>query len=169
MKSEKGLSSMWFYAFMKRWPDLKLMKPQKLQMSSASGESIDNYFRELGTVLQQNDLMESPERIFNIDETEISLEHAPPKIVCAVESNPQAVTSARSSNATIIAGAVAIGNHIPPFYIFPGKRWCDNFLTGAPAGSAGKMSKSGWSNTGKFEYYVANHLAKHAKITENNA
>ena len=31
------------------------------------------------------------------------------------------------------------------------------------------MSESGWSNTGIFEYYVTNHLAKHAKITENNA
>ena len=172
MKSEKGLSSMWFNAFIKQWPDLKLMKPQKLQMSrakSASKESIDNYFRELGIVLQQNDLMESPARIFNIDETGISLEHASPKIVCAAESNPQAVTSARSSNVTIIAGANAIGNHIPPFYIFPGKRWCDDFLTGAPAGSAGKMSESRWSNTGIFEYYVTNHLAKHVKITENNA
>ena len=110
---------------MKRWPDLKLMKPQKLQMSrakSASRESIDNYFRELGIVLQQNDLMESPKRIFNIDETGISLEHAPPKTVCAAESNPQAATSASSSYVTIIAGANAIGNHIPPFYIFPGKR-----------------------------------------------
>ena len=72
LKSEKGLSSMWFHAFMKPWPDLKGMKPQNLLMSrakSASRESIDIYFRELGTVLQQNDLMEAPERIFNIDET----------------------------------------------------------------------------------------------------
>lgn len=169
--SEKGLSSMWFYAFMKRWPDLKLAKPQKLQMSrakSASREAIDSYFHELGTVLQQNNLLESPERIFNIDETGISMEHAPPKIVCASSSNPQAVTSARSSNVTIIAGANAIGNNIPPFYVFPGKRWNDEFLNGAPAGSTGSMSETGWSNSGIFERYVTEHLAKHANINENN-
>ena len=58
---------------------------------------------------------------------------------------------------------------IPPFYIFPGKRCSDDLLTGAPSGSAGKMSESGWSNTGIFEYYVTNHLDKHAKVTANNA
>ena len=68
----------------------------------------------------------------------------------------------------IIAGANAIGNSIPPFYVIPGKRWCDEFLEGAPAGSAGKMSGTGWSNMGVFEHYVTEHLAKHAKITENN-
>ena len=65
VNSENGLSSMWFYAFMKRWPDIKVAKPQKLQMSraeSASRETIDNYFRELGTVLRQNNLLEAPER-----------------------------------------------------------------------------------------------------------
>ena len=54
--SEKGLSSMWFYAFMKQWPDLKLAKPQKLQMSrakSASREAIDSYFNKTSTKLQQ--------------------------------------------------------------------------------------------------------------------
>ena len=65
VNSENGLSSMWFYAVMKRWPDIKVAKPQKLQMSraeSASRETIDNYFRELGTVLRQNNLLEAPER-----------------------------------------------------------------------------------------------------------
>ena len=162
---------MWFYAFMIRWPDIKVVKPQKLQMSrtkSASRETIDNYFPELRTVLRQNNLMEAPERIYNKDETAISMEHALPKIVCSSETNPQAVTSPRQSNVTIIAGANATGNSIPPFYIIPGKRWCDEFLDGAPAGSAREMSGTGWSNTGVFEYNVTEHLARHAKIAENN-
>ena len=58
---------------------------------------------------------------YNIDETGISMEHTPPKIVCSSETNPQAVTSPRQSNVTIIAGANAIGNNIPPFYVIPGK------------------------------------------------
>ena len=172
VKSENGLSSFWFYAFLKRWPDIKIVKPQKLQMyraKSASKETIDKYFRELGQVLRQNNLMEAPERIYNIDETGISMEHAPPKIVCSSTTNPQAITSPRQSNVTIIAGANAIGNSIPPFYVIPGKRWCDDFLDGAPAGSAGKMSSTGWSNMSVFEYYVTEHLAKHAKIAQNNA
>ena len=84
--------------------------------------------------MRENGLMEAPERIYNFDETGISTEHAPPKIICSKESNPQAVTSERSANVTIIAGVYALGNYIPPFYVFPGKRWMDELMEGAPPG-----------------------------------
>ena len=169
VKSEKSLSDNWFYGFLKRWSDLKMAKPQKLQISrakSASQEVIDTYFSELGKVMRDNNLMEAPQRIYNIDETGISTEHAPPKIICSKESNPQAVTSERSANVTIIAGANAVGNYIPPFYVFPGKRWTDDLLEGAPTGSVGTMSDKGWSNSRTFEAYVMDHLAKHAALSE---
>lgn len=163
------LSNHWFYGLMGRWSSLKLAKPQKLQIArarSASAEVVTKYFRELGGVLRANNLMDAPERIYNIDETGISTEHTPPRVVCDKNLKPQAVTSARSSNVTIIAGANAIGNNIPPFYVFPGKRWSDDLLKGAPSGSAGRMSDSGWSNTGIFETYVTEHLARHTHISE---
>ena len=169
VKAANGLSDHWFYAFLKRWPDLKMVKPQKLSIARAkcaSQETIDNYFKELGTVLKENDLMDAPQR--NFDETGISTEHAPPKIVCAKSTDPQSITSPKSSSATIIAGANAIGNHIPPFYVFPGKRWIDGLLDGAAAGSDGTMSDSGWSNGTIFETYVMDHLAKHADIKEDS-
>ena len=146
VKSEKGLSDSWFYGFLKRWPDLKMVKPQKLQISrakSASKEAVDNYFRELGNAMRENNLMEAPQRIYNLDETGISIEHAPPKIVYSKESNPQAVTFERSANITIIAGVNAIGNYIYPFYVFYGKRWMDELLEGAPTGSIGTLSGKG--------------------------
>ena len=114
VKSEKSLSDNWFYGFLKRWSDLKMAKPQKLQISrakSASQEVIDTYFSKLGKVMRDNILMEAPQRIYNIDETGIITEHAPPKIICSKESNPQAITSERSANVTIIAGANAVGNY----------------------------------------------------------
>ena len=104
-----------------------MVKPQKLQISrekSASKAVIDNYFRELGKVVRENNLMEASQRIYNLDETGISTEHAPPKIVCSKESNPQAVTSERSANVTIIAGVNSIGNYIPPFYVFLDDKLC---------------------------------------------
>ena len=64
------------------------------------------------------------------------MEHAPAKIVFFSTSIPQAITSPKQSNETIIAGANAIGNSSLLFYVIPGKRWCDDFLDGAPAGSA---------------------------------
>ena len=65
VKSSGHLSNAWFYDFLKRWPDLKIVKPQKLSLArakSASKETLDNYFRELGTILTTNNLEDHPEK-----------------------------------------------------------------------------------------------------------
>lgn len=139
-----SLSNDWFYGFLKRWPELKQAMPQKLSMArakAASQENIDTYFKELGTILTTHDLHDHPERTFNIDETGVSLEHTPGKIVCGKDSVAQCVTSPRSSNVTIVAAGNAIGNHVPPFYVFKGKRWNADLLQGATTGSDGNVSK----------------------------
>ena len=166
------LSNAWFYDFLKRWPDLKIVKPQKLSLArakSASKETLDNYFRELGTILTTNNLKDHPEKIFNIDGTGISTEHSPPKIVCSKESVAQSVTSSRTFNVTIIAGGNALGNHIPPYYVFPGKRWNSDFLHGAPTGADGEMSPTGWSNSSVFINYLTKHFVKYAGVTDKNS
>jgi hypothetical protein len=60
----------------------------------------------------------------------------------------------------------ATGNHIPPYYIFPGQRWNDAFLNDAAPGSDGEMSVTGWSNTAIFQNYITKHFANHAGITD---
>lgn len=169
LNGDKALSHNWFYGFLKRWPDLKVVKPQKLNIArakSASDISINQYFKELEEILLSKGIKNTPERIFNIDETGVSTEHTPPKIVCSKSVNPQAVTSSRSANITIIAAASATGNHVPPFYVFPGKRWSDQLLQGAPAGSAGTVSDKGWSNSEVFEDYLKNHFSKHVLLSD---
>jgi hypothetical protein len=39
VKSKDSLSTIWFYAFLKRHPDLKIVQPQKLEISRAKGAS----------------------------------------------------------------------------------------------------------------------------------
>ena len=170
VKSTESLSDCWFYDFIKRWPNLKVAKPQKLAIlraKSASRETINNYYSEHGTILKANNLLNKPERIFNIDETGISTEHQPPKVVCSTDSNPQAVTSPRSSLVTIIAGGNAIGNSIPPYYIFAGKRWNPEFLQNACIGTSGEMTKNGWSNTEVFQNYVKKHFVRYANLSSD--
>ena len=156
---------------LKRWPELKLVKPQKLSMSrakAASQETLNKYFKELSSLLTKHNLRNKPSRFFNVDETGIATEHSPPKVVCNKESKPQAITSARSATVTIIAGGNATGNHILPYYIFPGKRWNDPFLNDAAPGSDGEMFVTGWSNTAIFQNYLTKHFASHAGITDRN-
>ena len=169
VKSPESLSDCWFYDFVKRWPDLKIAKPQKLAIlraKSASRETIDNYYSELELILRKNDLLDRPQHIFNIDETGISTEHQPPKIVCSKDTNAQAVTSPRSTLVTIFARGNAIGNSIPPYFVFAGKRWNPEFLQDACVGSSGEMTKNGWSNTEVFQNYVTKHFVKYANLSK---
>ena len=106
-----------------------------------------------------------PEIFFNIDETGVSTEHSPPKIVCAKDSSAQSVTSPRTYNVTLIRGGNALGNHVPPYYVFPGKRWNSEFLESAAPGSDGEMSPTGWSNSDVFNNYLTKHFAKYVGIT----
>lgn len=96
---------------MKCWPELKVVKPQKLHIARTKCASEENI---LQTILKSqnkcyfNDFINCPDRIYNIDETGISTNNNPINIVCTKETNPQAVTSAKSTNVTIIAAANAL-------------------------------------------------------------
>jgi len=116
---------MWFYSFLKNHKDLQLLKPRKLnfaQAKCASAAAISKYYKELSTVLTQNNLHDKPHLIFNVDETGCSTEHNPSKILGERSTNPQSITSPRSSNVTLIGCGNAAGNFVPPYYVFPGKR-----------------------------------------------
>lgn len=168
VKSSDSLCDHWFFNFVKRLPELKVAKPLKLAISrakSASRETVDNYYSKLQSILSTNNLIDKPNYIFNIDETWVSTEHQPPKVVCGKDTVPQAVTSLRSSLVTLIAGGNAIGNVIPPYYVFAGKRWSPELLQGASDGSSGEIAKNGWSNTQVFQNYVTKHFVKYAYLT----
>jgi hypothetical protein len=68
---------------------------------------------------------------------------------------------------TIIAGGNAIGNFLPPYFVFSGKRWNPEFLKDAVTGSDGEMSDTGWSNTTIFNNYVTKHFAKYGNISKS--
>ncbi|KAI0235680.1 hypothetical protein LSAT2_013758, partial [Lamellibrachia satsuma] len=158
------LHDKWVYDFLKRWPELKIMKPKGLSMvraRSATRETLDNYYRELLRIFQKYKLLEKPHRIFNVDETGISTEHIPPKIVASRGRTPLAMVSSRSATTTIISTVSAIGQVLPPYIIFKGKRMCDDLLAGALPGTQATMSETGWSNTKIFQMYLNEHFLKY--------
>ncbi|CAC5359189.1 unnamed protein product [Mytilus coruscus] len=165
---EDILSNKWYYSFMKRWPNLTISKPQKLSIQRArcaSKETLSNYYKELGTIMTKNNLHEQPHKIFNMDESALQTEHSPGKIVHDIVVKPQSVTSPRSSNVTIIGAGNAIGNAVPPYYVFPGVKFDRALLLdGTPPGSDGQCSKSGWSNSDIFKTYLEKHFLKEAQL-----
>jgi len=61
----------------------------------------------------------------------------------------------------LIGGANAMGNQVPPFFVFPGKRMLPELLQGASTGATGVVSETGWSNTDIFSQYMREHLVKY--------
>ena len=156
------LSFDWFYSFMTRWPDLKIMKQKDLEVARAKPADeivVTNYFEELQTILTKYDLMDKPHFIYNIDEKGISAEHKPPKLIAGKFYN--AVTSGESKMVTIIGCGSAAGQQIPPFFVFPGEKMVDTLMEGASAGAVGFMSDSGLANSTIFEQYIKEHLVKY--------
>lgn len=174
-KSSKGkdsgslLSNCWFYGFLGRWQDLKVSKPQSLEMKraeSASRENLNKYYKELHAILTKSNLHDKPQNIYNIDETGFSTEHSPLKIICNRNTKPQAVTSNRSTLTTVIAAGNALGNYVPPYYVFKGKRWNPDFMKNAAPGAEGEMSETGWSNSQVFQNYLTKFFIKHIRSSE---
>ena len=115
----KPLSDKWFYKFMKRWPELIILQPSKLEMIRAkctTPDIIEKYYEELHNILIKYDLLEKPECIYNIDEKGVSSEHKPPYIVGDANSKPQALTSPRFTT-TVLACGNANGISIPPYFV----------------------------------------------------
>ena len=49
-KLDNPFSSRWFYSFLKRWPDLRVIKPRALEIARVKGSNkmcVDKYFGEL--------------------------------------------------------------------------------------------------------------------------
>ena len=55
VKAKEALSNNWFYSFLKRWPNLKVAKPQKLsaiRAKSGSRETLDKYYNTWDNINQ---------------------------------------------------------------------------------------------------------------------
>ncbi|KAJ8312138.1 hypothetical protein KUTeg_009511 [Tegillarca granosa] len=146
-----------------------MMKPRSLtsiRAKAASMDTVQAYYTELETILDRYHLKDRPEGIYNVDEKGISTEHTPPYIVCTEEGAPQAVTSPRGKNTTIIGCGNAIGQQLPPYFVFAGKRKMDHLIEGGLPGTDYDVSESGWSNSNIFENYIKNHFMKFVQPKE---
>ena len=169
LDSDKNLSERWLYAgFVKRQPHLACVKARKLNINRAKSVTEEvvhkyTYFDNLKDILTKYDLFDVPQLIFNIDETGFSPEHNPPKILTKKGKIPNAITSPKSTMVTCIRASNAIGNYVPPFFIFKGKRQNDDIKEGATPGCGFALSENGWSNSTLFQEYIQEHFLKYVQ------
>ena len=91
-----------------------------------------------------------------MDEKGVTINHRPPNVVAGIETKPQEVTSGKGQTITLLGCGNAVGNAIPPYFVFSGERMIDGLMDG----SSGTVSESGWSNSTIFLDWLSNHFTK---------
>lgn len=160
----------WFESFMKRNKTLSLRKPEATSYGRAVGfnkPQVERFFKLLEECLTKYELR--PERIYNMDETGLTVVQKPQRIVGKKgKKQVGALTSAeKGRNVTAACCVSAAGHYVPPFLIFPRKTMRDDLLDGSPPGTVGKAQENGWMNSEIFVSWLS-HFIKFVRPTTSD-
>ena len=136
---------------------------EHVRVDAVNEDTITHYFDLLKQTLIDNSLINSPERIYNVDETGVPLDPRAPNFVTRKGTKKVRYRSTgKKGQTTVVACGSATGQIIPPTVIFEAKSvnnaWTRNELPGMTYG----CSDSGWITTELFESWLCDHFLKHA-------
>lgn len=148
----------WWLRFKQRWPKIRLRKGDALaqpRANAVNAANLKNYFDLLEQTLKSNELFDSPNRIWNMDESGLPLDHKPSKVI-AVKGTKRVHcrTSGNKMQITILACANAVGTMVPPMVIFEGKRLNPEWTKGEVPCTLYGMSDKGWTDMELFSYWL---------------
>ncbi|XP_065312773.1 uncharacterized protein LOC135922302 [Gordionus sp. m RMFG-2023] len=145
----------WVGAFIKRNPTISLRTPEATSIARATNfnmKMVDLFFNYL-TVTRENNFL--PCDIYNMDETGLTTVQRPNKVI-ARKGEKQVVAITTSECGTLMTLAIAVnalGNSIPPMFIYPRKKFYDHYLRDGPVGCIGVSNGSGWMLAEDFIYF----------------
>ncbi|GFN81886.1 tigger transposable element-derived protein [Plakobranchus ocellatus] len=163
----------WFYGLMSRHNNLRIRMPETTSIARAVAFNrfnvmvfFDNFEEILsrgGVKFDPNRLYVEPGRDWNSD--------CPICYTYSTEKGAKQVgllTSTEKGNLVTICACVnAAGNALPPAYIFPRVHFKDHMLNGAPNGSRGFATSSGWMNRELFPQ-VLRHFLNLMNVSKDN-
>ena len=125
---------------------------------------VERYFQLLERVMEENNLFGKPTRIYNVDETGLSLVPGVKKIVGkrGMKGSSQITGGERGQLQTVVMATNAAGDYIPPMIIYKGKRMLPELEKDFPPGTIVRLSESGYVNKDLFLEWLE-HFCKHVK------
>lgn len=171
-KEAKKAGRDWYYGFRKRHPTVSLRKAESCSLARATAfnkHNVDSFFDKLKSVYQRYPNLADGTRVFNLDETATTTVHIPPKTLAARGSKQvcQRTSGERGVLVTTCCIVNASGNSLPPALVFPRVNFKDFMLHGAPTGSLGLATPSGWMNADLF-VEVMKHFIKNSQSSKEN-
>lgn len=156
----KSAGNKFYHNFMTRHPDLSLRTPQSTSYQRAVGfnkTQVDMFFSKYTELVEKYNF--TAERIFNCDETGVSIVQNNSTKVLSVNGKKQVSTltaAERGRNVTVLLTINAAGSvFIPPMFIFPNKKRIDQVLkVGAPVGSIFAAEETGWITAKSFKNWL---------------
>lgn len=155
----------WLRGFLKRNPEISVRKAQSMNPARAQKLNkfiVGDYFTKLRQTLLDLDLMDKPEKIFNIDEKgcRLSLHHQQNVLAQKGTKRVHLVAPEHGQNVTIVACGSASGVAIPPCILFKGCRMKQEWKDNLPPESLVLMSPKGSMNVKNFKLWLE-HFAKY--------
>ncbi|XP_074029262.1 uncharacterized protein [Leptinotarsa decemlineata] len=155
----------WHTMFLKRNPELSIRKPEPTSLgrvTSFNAQNVEVFFEKLADVMDRYGFTAA--EIWNVDETGVSTVLKPNKIVAAKgKRKVGAITSGeRGTKVTVVTAVSALGNAVPPMFVFPRKQLKKHFFNGGPPECIGAGNANGWVTDEEF-YQFKQHLMKYVK------
>ena len=133
-----------------------------VRMDCLNKKTIDNYFANLKECLEENNLMNIPGQLYNVDKTGIPLDHCQPKAVAKRgKQKIRCCTTENKEQITVIGCVSASGHAIPPYVIFDTKQLNYAWTKEEVPGTQYCLNNKGWIDNILFRDWLQNHFIKH--------
>ena len=162
----------WMISFLKRHErEIKSRKPELLTKQRAEGltkETVEKFFDLYEKVLRENNLMNSPERIYNLDETALNTDPRSSTVLVRRTSKTSYLKSASGGKAcyTALFCCSVTGNYVCPMIIYrsSGCGLVSSWAEGGPSDCLYSCTERGWM----MDVVLENWLQKFATVIDTS-